>query len=411
MVPGVTHPAPDHQMPRLVPAALVLLAAAIAPAAAAGPEQLDLFHARADGYALYRIPGVVVTAKGTVLVYCEARKSDRGDWGPIDLLARRSTDRGKSFGPPAPLPTVPGPHRKNPVAVAQKLGAEGGVTYNNPVMIAGRDGTVHLLFCVEYMRCIYSRSADDGQTWAAPREITPTFDAFRPGYDWKVIATGPGHGIQLKSGRLVVPVWLSTGTGGHAHRPSVTSTVVSDDGGATWKRGDVAIPNTPEWVNPNEATVAELPDGRVMLNARSESKANRRLVTVSPDGATRWSPPMFDDALPEPICFGSLVSIPGPRPLLVFSNPNTLMRTGGRAAPGQPRDRKNVSLRASADGGRTWGRAKTVEPGFSGYSDLAPAPDGGVYLFYERGSTDGANVYKTGRLTLARVTADWLRAE
>jgi sialidase-1 len=261
------------------------------------------------------------------------------------------------------------------------------------------------------MRCFYARSADDGQTWSAPREVTPAFDAFRPGYDWKVLATGPGHGIQLKSGRLVVPVWLSTGTGGHAHRPSVTSTVVSDDGGATWKRGEVAIPNTPEWVNPNEATVAELPDGRVMLNARNESKANRRLVTISPDGATRWSPPAFDDALPEPVCFGSLVSVPGPRPLLVFSNPNTLMRTGGRAAPGQPRDRKNVSLRTSADGGRTWGRAKTVEPGFGGYSDLAPAPDGGVYLFYERGSTDGANVYKTGRLTLARVTAEWLRAE
>ena len=43
------------------------------------------------------------------------------------------------------------------------------------------------------------------------------------------------------------------------------------------------MPSTAEWVNPNEATVAELPDGRVMLNARSESKANRRLVTIRQD--------------------------------------------------------------------------------------------------------------------------------
>ncbi len=384
---------------------------AATPASAVDFDQADLFEAKAGGYALYRIPGVVVTAKGSVIVYCEARKTGGSDWGHIDLLARRSADRGKTFGPPALLPTVPGPHRKNPVAAAQKLGKEGEVTYNNPVMIADRDGTVHLLFCVEYMRCFYCRSTDDGQSWSAPREITAAFDAFRPGYDWKVLATGPGHGIQLKGGRLVVPVWLSTGTGGHAHRPSVTSTIVSDDGGATWRRGDVAVPNTAEWVNPNEATVAELPDGRVMLNARSESKANRRLVTISPDGATKWSPPAFDDALVEPICFGSLVTTTGPRPLVVFSHPNTLEATGKKTSPGSGRDRKNVSLQASTDGGKTWGKARTVEAGWSAYSDLAPAPDGGVYLFYERARMEGTTENRYGRLTLARIPAAWLRGE
>jgi sialidase-1 len=393
-------------MSRLVLALVALLP--VATVADPPPTQLDLFESRTGGYALYRIPGVVVTAKGTVLVYCEARKSERGDWGHIDLLTRRSADRGRTFDPSAPLPTAPGPHRRNPLAEKQKLGKDGEVTYNNPVMIPDRDGSVHLLFCVEYMRCFYSRSTDDGRTWAAPREITAAFDAFRPEYAWQVLATGPGHGIQLKTGRLVVPVWLSLGTGGHAHRPSVTSTVVSDDGGATWKRGDIAVPNTADWVNPNEATVAELPDGRVMLNARTESKANRRMVTVSPDGATRWSPPAFDDALPEPICFGSLLSLPGPRPLLVFSNPDTLEKTGGKAAPGQGRDRKNVSLRVSADAGKTWGKAKAVEPGWSAYSDLAPAPDGGVLLFYERARTEGAAELRYGRLTLAHIPAAWL---
>lgn len=393
--------------------ALLLAAGVLAlapPARAAGLEQTDLFHAKTGGYALFRIPGVVVTAKGTVLAYCEARKSERGDWGHIDLVARRGPDGGKTWGAAFPLPTVPGPHRKNPVAAAQKLGGEpGAVTYNNPVMIADPAGPVHLLFCVEYMRCFYSRSDDDGVTWSAPREITAAaFDPFRPEYPWQVLATGPGHGIRLKTGRLVVPVWLSTGTGGHAHRPSVAATVVSDDGGATWKRGDVAVPNTPDWVNPNEATVAELPDGRVVLNARSESKANRRLVTASADGATGWSRPAFDDALPEPVCCGSLLSLPGPRPLLVFSNPNTLDRADGKAAPGGSRDRKNVSLRTSADGGRTWSAARAVEPGFSAYSDLAPARDGGVYLFYERAGT-GAAASRYGRLTLARIPPDWLR--
>jgi sialidase-1 len=387
-------------------AALLLIATS---ARAADLDQHDLFEAKKDGYAIYRIPGVVVTAKGTIIVYCEARKSERGDWGHIDLLARRSADRGKTWTPAAQLPTAPGPHPRNPLATAQKLGKDGEVTYNNPVMIADRAGPVHLLFCIEYMRCFYARSDDDGATWSAPRDITAAFNAFRPEYPWQVLATGPGHGIQLKSGRLVVPVWLSTGTGGHAHRPSVTTTVVSDDGGATWKRGDVAIPNTADWVNPNEATVAELPDGRVMLNARTESKANLRLVTTSPDGATKWSAPAFDKALVEPICFGSLVTTSGPKSLLVFSNPNNLGVTGKKPSAGSSRDRKNVSLHASADGGQTWGKAKVVEPGWSAYSDLAPAPDGGVYLFYERARTDAGVEMRYGRLTLTHIPAAWLR--
>ncbi len=53
-------------------------------------------------------------------------------------------------------------------------------------------------------------------SWSQPVEITNTFAAFKPGYEWKVIATGPNHSIQLKNGRLIVPVWLSTGEGGNA---------------------------------------------------------------------------------------------------------------------------------------------------------------------------------------------------
>ena len=56
----------------------------------------DLFVAGEGGYKLYRIPGIVVTAGGTVLAYCEARKGDSGDWGIIDVMLRRSTDGGKT---------------------------------------------------------------------------------------------------------------------------------------------------------------------------------------------------------------------------------------------------------------------------------------------------------------------------
>ena len=408
-------------VPKLIPMNLVaalraLLCAAVltTPAHAAAPflEKVDLFTASQEGYKLYRIPGIVVTKRGTVLAYREARKSDRGDWGQIDILLRRSADGGKTWGPRTTLANVPGPKAKNPVALAQKLATPGEVTYNNPLAIADANGAVHFLFCLEYARCFYLRSDDDGLTWTPPVEITASFDKFRPEYDWKVLATGPGHGIQLQNGRLVVPVWLSLGTGGHAHRPSITSVIYSDDHGRTWLRGEIAGPNTGDWNIPNETCAAQLADGRVLLNMRSESKANRRLLTTSRDGATGWSQPQFHDQLLEPICMASMVRLSespaSDKHRLLFSNPHNLSRTDGKEAPGKGRDRKNVSVKLSYDESVTWPVTKAIEPGFSGYSDLAVANDGTILLFYERGSTDGKDIYRTGLLTVARFNLEWL---
>jgi sialidase-1 len=186
----------------------------------------------------------------------------------------------------------------------------------------------------------------------------------------------------------------------------VSATVYSDDGGKTWKPGEVAVPNAGEFASPNECCVAELSDGRVMLNARSPSKANRRLVTISPDGATRWSRPAFDDALPEPICMGSLLAVPGDKPVLLFSNPDNLQKGGKDGAPGTGRDRKNVSIRLSENDGHTWTAKRAVEPGLSAYSDLTLAKDGTVLLLYERAGDKGQGY---GKLTLARVPLAWVR--
>jgi sialidase-1 len=60
------------------------------------PEKTDLFQANTGGYAHYCILGLVVTERGTLLAYSEARKSTRSDWGTIDILMRRSTDGGKT---------------------------------------------------------------------------------------------------------------------------------------------------------------------------------------------------------------------------------------------------------------------------------------------------------------------------
>ena len=399
-------------LPALLTTALLTVASFPVRSAEPFLEKVDVFEAGKEGYALYRIPGIVTTKRGTVLAYCEARKGDRGDWGTIDILLRRSTNNGASWQPRVKIADVPGPKAKNPVALAQKLATAGEVTYNNPVAIADAHGAVHFLFCLEYARCFYLRTDDDGVTFSKPVEITAAFDQFRPEYDWKVLATGPGHGIQLKTGRFVVPVWLSLGTGGHAHRPSVTSVIYSDDLGRTWSRGEIAGPNEGEWSIPNETCAVQLADSRVLLNMRSESKANRRLLTTSRDGATAWSKPQFHEQLLEPICMASMVRLSeapaSDKHRLLFANPHNLARTDGKEAPGKGRDRKNVSVKLSYDESATWPVSKTVEPGFSGYSDLAVAKDGTILLFYERGSTDGKDIYRTGLLTVARFNLEWL---
>jgi sialidase-1 len=387
--------------------ALLLLAAPLCHGADAWIEKTKIFEAGKDGYALYRIPGLVVTKRGTVLAYCEARRTGKSDWDEIDILLRRSADGGKSWNAAQKMADVPEPKSKNPALVGYKFAKPEDVTYNNPVAISDRDGTVHFLFCLEYLRCFYMRSEDDGATWSKPMEITASFEKFRAGWNWKVLATGPGHGIQLKNGRLVVPVWLSTGTGGgNAHRPSVTATIFSDDSGKTWHAGEIAVPNTSEWINPNETVVVQLADGRVMLNVRSESKTNRRLILTSKDGATAWSQPRSDDALLEPICMASIVRVSekpqSDRNRIAFANPHNLSRADGKEAPGKGRDRKNLAIKLTYDEGETWRVNKVLEPGPSAYSDMAMARDGTILCFYESGAGNNAH------LTLARFNLEWL---
>lgn len=387
----------------------ILLLAATAFAAEPSLTKMQLFEGGQGGYKLYRIPGIVVTRHGTVLAYCEARKFTGGDWDTIDIELRRSTDGGRTFSPPEVIAHVSVPITRSPVAIEREQGKPTDVTYNNPVAIVDRNGLVHFLFCVDYMRVFYMRSKDEGRTFTAPVEITSAFDQFRPEYAWRVVATGPGHGIQLANGRLIVPIWLALGTQGNGHGPSVDSTVYSDDHGATWHRGEIAVPDTPEFPSPNETDAVQLADDSVMLNVRTAGR-NLRTIVISKDGATRWSAPRLQEDLPDPVCFAGLVRVStkktGGKNRLLFSNPDNLTRQDGRNIPGK--DRKNLTVRVSYDEGASWTVKKVLEPGVAGYSDLAVLPDGTILCFYETGSTAPPNGTQTRELVLARFNLEWL---
>lgn len=357
-------------------------------------DQIELFKAGDAGYKTYRIPAIAVTRRGTVLATCAARFDSHSDFANIDTMLRRSTDGGETW-------------TEQQVITNDGLNAVDNATF----IIDPASDRVYLMYQVNYARAYLKVSDDEGVTWSPPRDITDAFEVFRQrdGYNWRAIAMGPGHGITLDSGRMVVPVWLSTQS--PRCRPSVSATIYSDDRGQTWRAGDIMVHTTDRTPNPSEHALVQLADGRVMSNIRSESPTYRRLISYSDDGASAWSEPEFHEDLFDPICMGSMVawqsaSDPGAAGIL-FSNADS------RGAPEagtsfKGLERRNVSVRLSLDGGATWPVSRVVEPGPSGYSDLAVLGDGTVLLFYERSGVDGHGAFLPGSLTLARFNMAWL---
>ena len=206
-----------------------------------------------------------------------------------------------------------------------------------------------------------------------------------------------------------MPVWLSDGSGREfggkhrGHRPSIVVGVYSEDGGQTWQRGDIVCRHGDTVagqtvVNPSETAAVELSDGSVLFNMRSESAVQRRLVAVSPDGATGWSGHRWDEALLDPVCMASLLRHDWPaddRPgHILFANPDTLERTMASWAC----DRKRLTVKTSLDDGQTWPISKILEAGPSGYSALARLADGTILCLYECGA--GGHMCDTGCLRL-----------
>jgi sialidase-1 len=344
-------------------------------------EKSEVFPPEVNGIARYRIPGVVVTPKGTVLAYAEARKNGSSDWGEIEIHLRRSTNGGKTWEASSQIAHHGARLEGNP---RKAEGGEKEQTVNNPVAIVDREtGAIEFLYCINYALCYSMRSTDDGVTWSAPVDITASFEPFRAKYDWKVIATGPGHGIQIRSGRLVVPIWLAYGKAGD-HAPSAAGTIYSDDHGKTWQAGELCLPNEGDFGNPNETMITEVSNGCVMLVSRSVSKANRKIVTTSPNGATGWTTPVFHDQLWEPVCMASIIAHPSKPGTLIYSNPHTLkFDKDGKEVPAGRGKRENLCIKLSHDDGKTWPINKVLDPGKAAYSDLAVLPDGTVLCLYE----------------------------
>ncbi len=338
-------------------------------------SQVEVFRSGQDGYHTYRIPALIVTKQGTLLAFCEGRHSGGGDNGDIDLLLKRSRDGGRTWSAAQLVADFGEDTLGNPAPVVdQKTGDIVLLMTRNPGKVTERQ-------IVEGMgtgtRTVWlSRSTDEGVTWTSPIEITSTTKA----PDWTWYATGPGNGIQLRDGRMVVACdhIVAGSKAMHSH------VIISDDGGRTWTLGGSASDRT------NESAVVELQDHSLMLNMRSYHGRNRRAVATSQDGGRTWSDLTIDDALIEPVCQASLISLGKGR--LLFSNPADTKRV-------------RMTVRLSRNDGQSWPVARVVHKGPAAYSSLASLKDGRIGLLYERGESRAYDV-----ITFARFDRRWLES-
>ncbi|MFL4904009.1 exo-alpha-sialidase [Streptomyces sp. MMS24-I2-30] len=388
----------------LLAAAVIAVAAAppvLAGPASAGPGCTSSvpYVAGQGGYDTYRIPAVVETRAGTVLAFAEGRHDGAGDSGAIDVVLRRSTDGGCSWGPLAVVAAGHGDTRGNPAPVVDpRTGAIVLLTSYNSGAVTEAQIVRGEVTPEQSRRVFVQRSLDNGRSFSAPKEITA--DVKRA--DWRWYATGPGHAVALTrgphAGRLVVaadhsaaPPAGSADTGqepkyygGHA--------LYSDDGGCTWRLGFVDD-SYDGLVNANESTAAQLPDGRLYFSSRDQngSRPGNRLDSYSSDGGrTLDRPYAVQPTLNDvPVVEGSVLQLSGPHAPLLFS------------APSAPSSREAMAVWRSTDGGATFTKSVTLSLDKAGYSDLVQIDQGTVGVLYETG-VSGA--YETIGFRLLPVT-------
>ncbi|MBO1333225.1 exo-alpha-sialidase [Streptomyces sp. VRA16 Mangrove soil] len=199
-------------------------------------------------------------------------------------------------------------------------------------------------------------------------------------------SAGSMDGMSATTEHSVPPTGTDNGTegrydGGHC--------LLGGDDGASWRTGYVDTPGD-GYVSPDETTAAQLPDGRLHFNTRTDSTApGVRADAYSADGGRRFVRRFRPQAgLTGPVVQGSLLSLEGPD-LLLYS---------GLADPAA---RALMTVRRSRDAGVTRQSAHTVDGLPAAYSDLVRIDDDTVGLLYETGDFSAYETITFRRIPVA----------
>lgn len=322
--------------------------------------------------------GLTVTGQGSILAFAEARIDKSADDGAHHIVLKRSIDKGRSFS-------------TSTIIVESKEGQ----SWTNPTVVQDRKTKeIFLFYALNHQnvntQVFFKTSTDDGLSWSDAREITSLFA--ENAHDWTFHLPGPGHGIQLQGGKLLVQVW---------HRKSISfiatqrnygvNCLYSDDHGKTWKLGgDTPVGEL------NESQIVEQKNGDVMLIGRTVtgSSGSHQAKVYSRDKGLSWTQELeYDTALIGKLCDIGLTDYAFKSKMMLISQPV------------DPKKRMDLTIRLSKDDGKTWTVNKLLEEGGATYSDLAILPDKSIICLYGHGGT----AHMPQKVSLARFNLNWLQ--
>lgn len=364
-----------NSMKKLFGAMACLLAAFSASA------QVTVFESGREGYKSFRIPAIISLPNGELLAFAEGRVENASDFGDIDIVMKRSTDKGNTWSPLQVVAENKNMQAGNPAPV---LDLTDPAHPGGRVFLFYNTGTNHeseVRKGTGLREALYVTSADGGKTWSGPVNITK--QVHRPkqlGFpeDWRCFFNTPGHAMQFTSGqyrgRIFVATNHSAGDPQPKHREYQAGGYYTDDHGKTFHiSSSVDIPGS------NEAIATEISRGRLMMNVRNQQgNIKARIVALSSDGGARWDTAYFDMNLPDPVCQGSILTVGSHKgkAIVAFSN----------AADTSKRD--NLTLRISTNDGLTWKRSYKIDQtgvaGNAAYSDLVMLSKREIGVLYEK---------------------------
>lgn len=353
-------------------------------------KDVPVFVSGTEGYKSFRIPAIVGLPNGILLAFCEGRVNGAVDFGDIDIVMKRSTDKGKTWSPlqviaefghlqlcnPAPVVDLTDPNfPKGRLFLFYNTGTE-----SEGDIIKGKGIKL----------CMYKTSEDGGQTWSEQVEITsqvhrpkqPAIDSkYNFKEDWRYYANTPGHGMQFQKGKYKGRIFIAANhTAGDRQAGAghyLAHGYFSDDHGKTFSLGNsLNLPGS------NESMAVELSGSKLMMNSRNQKGDKReRIVSISSDGGASWDTTYFDANLIDPVCQGSILDIGTKKGknILAFCN------------AADTRQRNNLMLRISFDEGKSWKINIPVYTGknkdntaYAAYSDLVKLNKRRIGVLFEK---------------------------
>lgn len=273
------------------------------------------------------------------LIYTRFRGGS-GDHAAADLAMRISDDHGRNWS-------------EDRIVVQRS----GGLNVMSVSLLRLASGQIALFYLrktsKEDCRPLMCISSDEAETWSQPTVCITD----KVGY----YVLNNDRAVQLRAGRLVLPVAWHQGPGRARDTAGVIMCYLSDDNGKTWRRSKDSFkgyaPNG-QRITVQEPGIVELKGGQLMMFIRTNT--GNQYICHSQDGGETWSKAQPSN-LASPLSPASIEHIPWTNDLLCVWNDHSGIHKypAGRRTP--------LCLAISQDEGKTWSRSRIIEDNPDGW--------------------------------------------